>query len=234
MSDNKYIVKPQGISQDKRLTPTEQDYLCLIWQLENAEKGCIASNKYFAEYFGVKRPTAIEVISSLRRKHFIGGREKKHGGKTIERTLFVIDENSRKFLLMDSSKSAMGIVGNLDLDSRKPPKQKIKEENKRKERSALQTTSEIFVKPSPEEVTDYAVSIGFKLDGQYFCDCYEARGWSIGKNPMKDWRAAVRTWKERDNKNCGIKPVVRNANGKTPKEEALERMKREEMAAAAK
>lgn len=52
-----------------------------------------------------------------------------------------------------------------------------------------------FKKPTPKEVTDYARSIGFTLDGGQFCDFYESKGWKVGKTPMKDWRAAVRTWK---------------------------------------
>lgn len=52
-----------------------------------------------------------------------------------------------------------------------------------------------FTKPAPQEVADYAKSIGFELDGQKFCDYYESKGWVIGKSPMKDWKACVRTWK---------------------------------------
>ena len=57
--------------------------------------------------------------------------------------------------------------------------------------------SKKFIKPSVQEVTAYAESIGFNLDGQQFVDFYESKGWKIGNSPMKDWRAAVRTWKSR-------------------------------------
>jgi len=56
-----------------------------------------------------------------------------------------------------------------------------------------------FVRPTPEMVTQYAESIGFKLSGEAFCDFYEAKGWVIGKAPMKSWQAAVRTWKRASN-----------------------------------
>jgi hypothetical protein len=52
-------------------------------------------------------------------------------------------------------------------------------------------------KPKSEEVTAYALSIGFKLVGECFCDYYESKGWLVGKTPMKDWKAAVRTWKHK-------------------------------------
>lgn len=50
------------------------------------------------------------------------------------------------------------------------------------------------IPPTPEQVTAYSASIGFALDGQHFCDHYEAKGWLVGKARMKDWQAAVRTW----------------------------------------
>ena len=52
-----------------------------------------------------------------------------------------------------------------------------------------------FIRPTAEQVNEYSKEIGFTLDGSQFIDHYEARGWLIGKNPMKDWKAAVRTWK---------------------------------------
>jgi hypothetical protein len=56
-----------------------------------------------------------------------------------------------------------------------------------------------FVKPVPEEVQAYAQSIGCTLDSQNFCDYYESKGWMIGKSKMRNWQAAVRTWKRNQN-----------------------------------
>lgn len=94
----KYIIKPAGIIRDKRLTSIEADFLCLIWQLQNAG-GCRASNQYFAEYFSLSRIRAVQTISSLRKKGFIETAEKKSGKETIERTITVLDEGSKKNLL---------------------------------------------------------------------------------------------------------------------------------------
>lgn len=52
-----------------------------------------------------------------------------------------------------------------------------------------------MVRPKPEEVTAYALTIGLKLDGAYFCDFYDSRGWCYGKTKMVDWKASVRLWK---------------------------------------
>ena len=61
------------------------------------------------------------------------------------------------------------------------------------------TTRKKFVKPEPQEVADYAKSIGFELDGEHFVAYYQTRGWKVGKDLMVDWKSAVVTWK-RNNK----------------------------------
>lgn len=55
-------------------------------------------------------------------------------------------------------------------------------------------------RPTPAEVAAYAAGIGFgKLDGEYFCDYWTARGWFVKPGiPMSDWRATVRNWKRMD------------------------------------
>tara|TARA_B100000085_G_C18542869_1_gene512682 strand:- start:953 stop:1603 length:651 start_codon:yes stop_codon:yes gene_type:complete len=54
-----------------------------------------------------------------------------------------------------------------------------------------------FKKPSIEELNEYIVSKGYPVSAQEFMDFYDANGWKVGKNPMKDWKAAVRTWANR-------------------------------------
>ena len=54
-----------------------------------------------------------------------------------------------------------------------------------------------FVIPTPEEVQAYCDERNNGILGQQFCDFYSSKGWKIGKEPMKDWKAAVRTWEMR-------------------------------------
>ncbi len=51
-----------------------------------------------------------------------------------------------------------------------------------------------FAAPTPAEVSAYASSAGIAIDPDRFVDFYASKGWKVGKNPMKDWQAAVRTW----------------------------------------
>jgi hypothetical protein len=48
------------------------------------------------------------------------------------------------------------------------------------------------------DVAGYCAERGNRIDPQAFVDHYAAKGWKIGTTPMKDWRAAVRTWERQD------------------------------------
>lgn len=63
-----------------------------------------------------------------------------------------------------------------------------------------------FVKPTLAEVTAYCQERGNHVTPQAFLDYYESNGWRVGgKSPMKDWRAAVRTWELRAEEEYRIK-----------------------------
>ena len=51
-----------------------------------------------------------------------------------------------------------------------------------------------FVKPTIEEVAEYMKSRGKGVDPQEYYDHYESNGWKVGRNSMKDWKAAARKW----------------------------------------
>ncbi|MDY2654930.1 MULTISPECIES: DUF6291 domain-containing protein [Eisenbergiella] len=51
-----------------------------------------------------------------------------------------------------------------------------------------------FQPPSVENVREYCQEGGYRVDAEYFVDFYTAKDWMVGKNKMKDWKAAVRNW----------------------------------------
>lgn len=58
------------------------------------------------------------------------------------------------------------------------------------------------IPPTTEEVRAYCLERGNAVDVETFMNFYESKGWYIGKNKMKDWKAAVRTW-ERNHRGNG-------------------------------
>lgn len=81
-----------------------------------------------------------------------------------------------------------------------------KEEEKEKEEllkkdisneiSQKSTRQKKFVPPTVEEVAAYCLERKNKVDAAYFVDHYTSNGWKVGKQNMKDWKAAVRTWEK--------------------------------------
>lgn len=55
-----------------------------------------------------------------------------------------------------------------------------------------------FIKPTVEEIKAYCDERKNGIDPERFFDTYETKGWKVGSTPMKDWKAAVRTWEKRN------------------------------------
>lgn len=93
----------------------------------------------------------------------------------------------------DASVTQMLQVGDVDIEIEKDIDIDNKENNTKEKR---------FTPPTLEEVKAYCDERKNSVDPDTFINFYESKGWFVGKNKMKDWKAAVRTWenKNRDNK----------------------------------
>ena len=78
--------------------------------------------------------------------------------------------------------------------------------------SAKSTTTKRkrFEKPTLSQITQYCLERNNNVNAEQFYDYYESNGWKVGKNSMKDWKAAVRTW-EKNNYNKPAKSNKQNA-----------------------
>lgn len=83
-------------------------------------------------------------------------------------------------------------------------KDKDKDKDNIKEKTPSESKRKVFVPPTVDEVRAYCTERRNGIDPQSFVDFYESKGWVVGKSPMKDWRAAIRTW-ERSRKQEGVK-----------------------------
>jgi len=78
-------------------------------------------------------------------------------------------------------------VSNLETEIKVKDKIKIKDNKERTKR---------FVPPTLEEVESYCKERNNGVNPRRWYDHYQAVGWKVGRNPMKDWKAAVRKWEE--------------------------------------
>ena len=78
-----------------------------------------------------------------------------------------------------------------------------KELNTNKEIGKKKKTS--FIPPSLKEVQSYIQDNCYNVDADSFINFYESKGWYVGKNKMKSWQAAVRTWNSKNKSNDTVK-----------------------------
>lgn len=62
----------------------------------------------------------------------------------------------------------------------------------------LLSTKKSFEKPTLEEVETYCKERKNNINAEKFIDYYDSNGWKVGKNSMKDWKAAIRTWEQNE------------------------------------
>lgn len=78
--------------------------------------------------------------------------------------------------------------------------QKEKEKEKEKEKDKESKPPRRFTPPTVEQVQAYCKERGNAVDPERFVDFYTAKGWRVGNQQMQDWKAAVRTWEQRQTK----------------------------------
>jgi hypothetical protein len=65
-----------------------------------------------------------------------------------------------------------------------------------------------FTPPTIDEVKNYISEKGYSIDAEHFVAYYESNGWKVGKNKMKDWKAAIITWSKNDKQRTNnFKPI---------------------------
>ncbi len=68
-----------------------------------------------------------------------------------------------------------------------------------------------FIIPTFNDVLEYCMQNNLDVDGNKFINFYESKGWMVGKNKMKDWKAAIRTWAKPKQEQV-IDPLVEYVN----------------------
>ena len=69
--------------------------------------------------------------------------------------------------------------------------------NKNKE---IRIINKLFTIPTISEVEIYCLERKNNIEAESFINFYDSKGWMVGKNKMKDWRACIRTWEMREKK----------------------------------
>ena len=207
-----FAVIPASVRYDKRLKANEKLLYGEITALTNERGYCWASNKYFSDLYGVTTQAVSKWINGLKDCGYISIEYTyKNGTKEIE---------GRRIKLASTGVSEVSTNDSEGINKCfKGYQQKIKDNNTDNNNTVNNTNEYIgdnnptpekkksrFVIPTVEEVQAYCNERGNSIDAQHFVDYYSARGWMLGKNHIKDWKACVRTW-ERNESFKPQKPV---------------------------
>jgi len=185
-----------------------------IAQLAEKNGYCFASNAYLAKLFGVSVATVKRWIGDLVKVGFVkvmfdgpnGDRHIMVAFRTIEPNH---QDGSRRTESEHSGTPRLAVAPpahecTANHGSPMNPRltgdthnNSLNTKTKKRELRGAESRTR-FLPPSLEEVSEYCKSRGSKVNPAKWHDYYTSNGWRVGKNIMRDWRAAVRTWENND------------------------------------
>ena len=173
---NYYAVIPAEVRYSKNLTPNAKLLYAEITALCNMNGKCTASTQYFCRLYEVSRVSIQKWLKNLEDNNYIKRVNiYKQGSKEILSRVITLINTPYKEKFTDNTN--INITNTNLTDSNKKA---------------------LFKKPTLDEVKNYCILRKNNIDAEAFIDFYESKNFMIGKNKMKDWKAAVRTWERRE------------------------------------
>ena len=172
---NYYAVIPAEVRYNKKLTPNSKLLYAEITALCNMNGKCTASTEYFCRLYEVSRVSIQKWLKILEDNNYIKRVNIYRAySKQIEARVITLVNIPCKEKFTDNT--------NINITNT----------------NLTDSNSIRFKKPTLDEVKNYCILRKNNIDAEAFIDFYESKNFMIGKNKMKDWKAAVRTWERRE------------------------------------
>ena len=176
---NYYAIIPAEVRYSKALIPNAKLLYAEITALCNMNGKCTASTEYFCRLYEVSKVSIQKWLKNLEDNNHIRRVNKyKLHSKQIECRVITLVNVPSKEKFTDNTN--INITNTNLTDSNKKA---------------------LFKKPTLVEVKNYCILRKNNIEAEAFIDFYESKGWQIGKEIMKSWKACVRTWESREKKN---------------------------------
>tara|TARA_R110000765_G_scaffold363185_1_gene453373 strand:- start:2793 stop:3413 length:621 start_codon:yes stop_codon:yes gene_type:complete len=173
---NYYAIIPADVRYSKKLTPNAKLLYAEITALCNMNGKCTASTQYFCRLYEVSRVSIQKWLKILEDNNYIKRVNiYKQGSKEIDTRVITLINIPTKEKFTDNT--------NINISNTN-----LTDSNKKKS----------FKKPNLNEVKSYCIERNNNIDAMAFIDFYESKGWQIGKEKMKSWKACIRTWESRE------------------------------------
>ena len=190
---NYYAIISAEVRYDKSLSANAKLMYAEITALINMNGECFATNKYFSNLYDKSIVTISKWISELVANGYVSTHYKyKEGTKEIDRRYISI------------------LKGGIKENAKEGIKENFKDNNTSININLTDSNNKgRFKKPTIKDIDDYCSLRNNRIDAETFYDFYESKGWKVGKNKMKSWKACVRTWEKRQtkNNNSGISKI---------------------------
>ena len=144
----------------------------------------------------------VQVVEKNRANGQLGGRPRKHT-ETHRNQEKPTETQNNPQKPNETQKTQIEIESEIKTEINTP----LPNGNKGSKAATPPTREARFSPPSLDEVQAYIAERGSAVDAQQFVDFYASKGWMVGKNRMKDWKAAVRTWEKRRKEEAGEQPT---------------------------
>lgn len=149
-------------------------------------------NILIARKFVIAFDNGVVVIKHWRIHNYIQSDRYKETNYKEQKALLTLDENKAYKMAMDTP--CIQNVSSLETQVRLG-KDSIGKDN------SIGAKRSRFTPPTTEKIQAYCNEKHYNINPEHFIDYYESNGWKVGRNPMKDWKAAVRNWARRDKEN---------------------------------
>jgi hypothetical protein len=162
-----------------------------------------------AKNFIISFETGVIVIKHWKIHNYIRGDRLRKTAYKEERSMLEIKDNGAYTLnseLNDFDDMSVTCQSNVSIGKVSIGKDSIDKVSIGKD-NIYGVKSTRFVPPTVDEIKEYCLERNNNVDAEKFYDFYQAKGWMVGKNKMKDWKACVRTWENRDKKPSNQQPT---------------------------
>lgn len=179
---NYFAIIPASVRYNKNLNSSQKMFYGEITALTYKTGECWASNKYFSTLYEVSPSLISNWVKALEKENLITVDYEKKGKEITKRIIRII---GTQYIDNVFNKSEEGYSKYLKENNTSINNTSIKKEIYKEKK---------FNKPTLEEVKEYCKERNNNVNAEQFIDFYESNGWKVGKNSMKDWKAAIRTW----------------------------------------
>jgi len=179
------------------INSTQKLLIGLISSLSNLKGYCFASNEYLGELLYINKNTVSALITDLEKKNYLGRVIYRNDKKQVEQRILII--NFDKHLPLENETPPLENHNPLPFKNEIPTLENLKDNMyiNNKVNNKINNTyasAKLFKVPDLNNVIDYFTEKDHMGEAEKFFNYYESNGWKVGKNPMKNWKAAANNW----------------------------------------